>query len=103
MQSYSSMGNRADSHSLPAAENAQFSLVVDREPSFISRLLPASSQRFERIPVGSRLEISPESSKAVREMGKLIGNGGAGLVIDYGDDRAFSDSMRVRLWDHIAG
>lgn len=82
--------------SLPAANNAQFSLAVDREPSLISRLLPASSDRFERIPVGSRLEVSPESSKAVREMGKLIQNGGAGLVIDYGADRAFSDSMRVR-------
>lgn len=29
-------------------------------------------------------------------MGELISKGGAGLIVDYGGDRSFSSSFRVR-------
>lgn len=83
-------------HSLPTANNARFSLAVDREPSVLSNILPASSSRFSKLPVGSRLEVSPDSSRIMRQIGEIMAQGGgAGLVIDYGGDRAFSDSIRA--------
>lgn len=51
--------------------------------------------RHARLPVGTRTEISPASWEAGAAMGKLLEHKGAGLVVDYGDARAFSQSWRV--------
>lgn len=54
--------------------------------------------RFDRLPVGSRMEISPASWEVVRGLGKLVNDGpkgGAGLVVDYGDGKGFGRSWRV--------
>lgn len=53
--------------------------------------------RFARLPVGSRMEISPASWEVARGMGQLLSGraGGAGLVVDYGDAKAFGRSWRV--------
>lgn len=81
--------------SLPAANNARFSLGVDRESSLLAQILPAASQRFSKLPIGGRLEISPDSSRIVRRVGEIMAEGGgAGLVIDYGGDKSFSNSIR---------
>ncbi|CAK9782262.1 unnamed protein product [Cutaneotrichosporon oleaginosum] len=86
--------DRNPSH-LPAAHNARFRLGVDRESSLLSQLLPASSARFGRLPIGSRVEICPDSSRIVRRVGEVMADGGgAGLIVDYGADRSFSDSVR---------
>ncbi|ORY91491.1 S-adenosyl-L-methionine-dependent methyltransferase [Leucosporidium creatinivorum] len=52
--------------------------------------------RFARLPEGSRMEISPASWEVARGMGRLLGGerGGAGLVVDYGDAKAFGRSWR---------
>lgn len=64
--------------------------------------------RFARLPVGSRMEISPACWEVARGVGKLLGGakGGAGLVVDYGDDKAFGRSWRVSsfvLWEREEG
>lgn len=53
--------------------------------------------RFARLPQGSRMEISPASWEVARGMGRLLAGekGGAGLVVDYGDAKAFGRSWRV--------
>lgn len=60
------------------------------------------AQRFARLPIGSRLEVSPASWEIARDLAKLLGGGregagvgGAGLVVDYGDAKAFGRSWRV--------
>ena len=53
--------------------------------------------RFARLPVGSRMEISPACWEVARGVGNLLQGpgGGAGLVVDYGDEKAFGRSWRV--------
>ncbi|TNY18197.1 S-adenosyl-L-methionine-dependent methyltransferase [Rhodotorula diobovata] len=60
---------------------------------------PATSltaQRFARLPIGSRIEVSPASWEVARDTARLVGGpaGGAGLVVDYGDAKAFGRSWR---------
>ncbi|TKA57808.1 hypothetical protein B0A53_00957 [Rhodotorula sp. CCFEE 5036] len=63
------------------------------------------AQRFARLPIGSRLEVSPASWEIARDLARLLGGsgggegvgpgvGGAGLVVDYGDAKAFGRSWR---------
>ncbi|KAL7423569.1 hypothetical protein Q5752_001149 [Cryptotrichosporon argae] len=75
-------------------------LTLSREPTTPSSLLPASSPRWAGLPVGSRIEVSPESWKIMRRAGTLLGGsggsgGGAGLVVDYGGDRTYGSSFRA--------
>ncbi|BGP47040.1 hypothetical protein JCM10450v2_002892 [Rhodotorula kratochvilovae] len=62
-----------------------------------------TAQRFARLPIGSRIEISPASWEVARDVARLVGGGGggaqggpggAGLVVDYGDAKAFGRSWR---------
>jgi NADH dehydrogenase [ubiquinone] 1 alpha subcomplex assembly factor 7 len=80
--------------------------ILSPSPSPASTLLGLSSPRFGKLPVGSRLEVSPPAFKIARKVGEIIAgdanceggaSGGCGLVIDYGDDKAFGDTLRVRL------
>ncbi|BGP00787.1 hypothetical protein RTG_01091 [Rhodotorula toruloides ATCC 204091] len=57
------------------------------------------AQRFARLPIGSRLEVSPSSWEIARDLARVVagpegGKGGAGLVVDYGDAKAFGRSWR---------
>lgn len=64
-----------------------------------AELLAASSPRFRAGPRLARIEVCPEGWKLARALGKLISNpgagGGAGLIIDYGDEHYFGNSLRV--------
>jgi hypothetical protein len=97
--------------STPATQaNSGLTLAVSREPTTMSQVLPATSDRFASVPVGGRVEISKDSFETMRMVGQLIsaandedvsanksgGVGGAGLVIDYGTDGFSSNSFRVR-------
>ncbi|KPV77291.1 uncharacterized protein RHOBADRAFT_33470 [Rhodotorula graminis WP1] len=55
-----------------------------------------TAQRFARLPIGSRIEVSPSSWEVARDTARLVGGpaGGAGLVVDYGDAKAFGRSWR---------
>lgn len=52
------------------------------------------------------MEISPDSSHMIHSLGKVMKNGGVGLVVDYGGDRSFSSSFRVsvslKCYDELA-
>ncbi|KAF8604148.1 DUF185-domain-containing protein [Ceratobasidium sp. AG-I] len=71
--------------------------VLSGRLSPLANTLGLSSPRFAKLPVGSRIEVSPASWGIARTMGELINapGGGTGLVIDYGDDRAFGSSFRA--------
>ncbi|TFY83799.1 hypothetical protein EWM64_g226 [Hericium alpestre] len=75
----------------------RFRPVLSSEPSPVSMLLSSSSPRFQRLPVGSRIEVSPSSFKIARKVGELVGGDtlGCALVVDYGDDKAFGNSFRA--------
>jgi NADH dehydrogenase [ubiquinone] 1 alpha subcomplex assembly factor 7 len=81
--------------------------VLARNPSTASTLLGHSSPRFQDISAGSFLEVSPTAFRIAHRIGQLLSNknsveetsslGGCGLIIDYGDDKAFANSFRVSL------
>ena len=81
--------------------------VLARNPSTASTLLGHSSPRFQDIPAGSYLEVSPTAFRIAHRISQLLSNknpedkttslGGCGLIIDYGDDKAFGNSFRVSL------
>ena len=93
--------------SSPTAVTTTLQRVLARNPSTASTLLGHSSPRFRDIPVGSALEVSPTAFRIAYKIGQLLstensGNertslGGCGLIIDYGGDKAFTDSFRVSL------
>lgn len=79
--------------------------VLSSKSSATAKLLGSSSPRYDNIPAGSTLEVSPQSFRTARNIGKIIsgtnddssGVGGCALIIDYGGDQAYTDSFRVRL------
>ena len=79
----------------PKHQPSTFRYVLSGRLSPLAHTLGNSSPRFSKVPGGSRIEVSPASWGIARTIGELISTGGAGLVIDYGDDRAFGSSFRV--------
>ncbi|CAH7686189.1 S-adenosyl-L-methionine-dependent methyltransferase [Phakopsora pachyrhizi] len=72
--------------------------VLSPTPTLASQTLINSSQG--KISNGSKVEISPSSFQVASQMAKVIKSnsaadmGGAGLVIDYGNDHFFGNSLR---------
>lgn len=91
----------------PTAATTPLQRVLARNPSTASTLLGHSSPRFQDIPIGSSLEVSPTAFRIAHKIGQLLSSensgdqrtslGGCGLIIDYGSDKVFSDSFRVSL------
>lgn len=77
--------------------------VLSPTSTATANLLGASSPRFEKIPVGSRLEVSPVSFKIARRIGELLrsdslgeaGASGCALIVDYGGEKSYGNSFRV--------
>ena len=79
--------------------------VLESKPSAASTLLGLSSERFKELPSGSTLEVSPTSFRIARKVGELLesgrvidgqpSQGGCGLIVDYGGNKAYSNSFRV--------
>ena len=95
-----------------SAVTTRLQRVLARNPSTASTLLGHSSPRFQDIPAGSFLEVSPTAFRIAHRISQLLSNknfsnknsedettslGGCGLIIDYGDDKAFANSFRVSL------
>ncbi|KAH7341536.1 S-adenosyl-L-methionine-dependent methyltransferase [Rhizoctonia solani] len=83
--------------SSPKPQPSAFRFVLSGRLSPLAHTLGNSSPRFADVPNKSRIEVSPSSWGIARAIGALIsGKGrGAGLVVDYGDDRAFGSSFRA--------
>lgn len=96
--------------------------VLSREPTITSRLLGHSSTRFDDLPVGTTIEVSPNSFRTAHEVAKLLsvkpsseaaetetatetepGVGGCGLIIDYGGAQVYGNSFRVRCPESSIG
>ena len=79
--------------------------VVSPTSTATANLLGASSPRFQKIPIGSRLEVSPLSFKIARQIGELLHSDGVGkdgsigcaLIVDYGGEKSYGNSFRVSL------
>lgn len=76
---------------------SRWTRVLSPTPTASSTLLGLASPRFFSLPVGTRIEVSRASMNQARGIGKLINTKGGGctLVVDYGADRAFGDSLRA--------
>lgn len=79
----------------------RFHQVLSPSPTASSTLLGLSSTRLQKVPVGSRVEVSPTSFKIAHQIGELVKTNdgksscGCSLVVDYGGDHAFGSSFRV--------
>ncbi|PSS36776.1 hypothetical protein PHLCEN_2v1407 [Hermanssonia centrifuga] len=81
----------------------RFRQVLSRSPTVASSLLGTSSPRFQKLPVGSRVEISPSAFKIAHRIGELLHshNGtaedvaGCALIVDYGGEKAYGSSFRA--------
>lgn len=95
--------------------------VLSPSPTAASTLLGLSSPRFNGLPLGSFIEVSPTAFRIARQVAQLVSGtaepepliqhnhkhdvapntdesaGGCGLIIDYGGDRAYGSSFRVSL------
>lgn len=89
----------------PLASTApRFHQVLTPKPTPTSTLLGLSSPRFKKLPVGSRIEVSPASFKIARQIGELLHDAttdgsrsaGSALIVDYGGNKVYGNSFRVR-------
>lgn len=77
--------------------------VLSRSPTPASTLLGLSSPRFQKLPIGAHVEVSPAAFKISRKVGEVLcvsdgcqsRPGGSGLIIDYGGQKVYGDSFRV--------
>jgi hypothetical protein len=79
--------------------------LVSPAGSATANVLGASSPRFQHLPIGSRLEVSPTSFKIARRIGELLDNRsnrekhakGCALIVDYGGEKSYGSSFRASL------
>ncbi|KAH9856636.1 DUF185-domain-containing protein [Lenzites betulinus] len=87
----------------PSTVAARFRQVLSPAPTPSSTLLGLSSKRFQTLPVGSRIEVSPASFKIARQLGDLLydkhskedQSAGCALIVDYGGEKAYGNSFRA--------
>ncbi|KZT67935.1 DUF185-domain-containing protein [Daedalea quercina L-15889] len=92
----------------PAESASRFRRVLSSIPTASSTLLGLSSARFKDLPAGSLVEISPTAFKIARKVGELMhgaghkaeSSAGSALIVDYGGEKAFGNSFRVRASHH---
>ncbi|KAI0360170.1 DUF185-domain-containing protein [Trametes cingulata] len=80
-----------------------FRQVLSPTPTPSSMLLGLSSARFQKLPVGSRIEVSPASFKVARRLSELLHDAesegsrsaGSALIIDYGGEKVYGNSFRA--------
>ncbi|OJA08250.1 hypothetical protein AZE42_02072 [Rhizopogon vesiculosus] len=77
--------------------SSRWTRVLSPTPTASGTLLGLASPRFSSLPVGTRIEVSRASMNQARNIGKVIGTqgGGCALVVDYGADKLFGDSLRA--------
>ncbi|KJA16455.1 hypothetical protein HYPSUDRAFT_47373 [Hypholoma sublateritium FD-334 SS-4] len=91
--------------SIPATSTESFRYVLAPTPTPVSTVLGHSSLRFNQLSAGSMLEVCPTSFKVARKVGELLAKGkpgeeapsmgGCGLIIDYGANHAFGNTLRA--------
>ncbi|KAK9462103.1 S-adenosyl-L-methionine-dependent methyltransferase [Lipomyces oligophaga] len=73
-----------------------FHLTIPAVETVSARVVPKSSPRYNKLPVLSRIEVSPESLDYAKEIGKRVSQRhGTALIIDYGPaDTVPVDTLR---------
>ena len=87
-----------------ASTAARFRQVLSPTPTPTATLLGLSSPRFLQLPAGSRIEVSPAAFKIARQIGELLHDkgsegsrsAGSALIVDYGGNKVYGNSFRVR-------
>lgn len=77
--------------------NQALRFVLSPGPTLASETLVSSrNSEFQKLPMGSKLEISPSSVQVARQISEILQTdlGGTGLIVDYGADHRFSHSLR---------
>ncbi|KAJ8469831.1 hypothetical protein ONZ51_g8726 [Trametes cubensis] len=81
---------------------SRFRQVLSPTPTPSSTVLGLSSTRFQKLPIGSRIEVSPTSFKIARRLGELLHDSedgsqsaGSALIVDYGGDKVYGNSFRA--------
>ncbi|TBU50338.1 S-adenosyl-L-methionine-dependent methyltransferase [Dichomitus squalens] len=82
---------------------ARFRQVLSPTPMPTSTLLGLSSPRFQKLPAGSRIEVSPAAFKISRKIGGLlhdkhpggVRSAGSALIVDYGGSKVYGNSFRA--------
>ncbi|KAJ7193938.1 S-adenosyl-L-methionine-dependent methyltransferase [Mycena pura] len=96
----------ADSSAGAAEPHPRFRYVLSPQPTAASTLLGHSSPRFNDVPVGARLEVSPAAFKIARTLGTILADArtpapphacsrGCALIVDYGAAHAAAQSFRA--------
>ncbi|EMD34005.1 hypothetical protein CERSUDRAFT_141431 [Gelatoporia subvermispora B] len=88
---------------LSKSTGSRFRQVLSPTSTASATLLGLSSPRFEKMPVGSRIEVSPASFKIMRQIGELVQTSesagaapaGCALIVDYGGEKAYGSSFRA--------
>ncbi|KAL7416202.1 S-adenosyl-L-methionine-dependent methyltransferase [Mrakia frigida] len=72
-------------------------LTLSPTPTPASIFLPTTSPHFDSIQIGERVEICPAAAGIMKVLGELIaeGEGGSGLVVDYGKAEWTGNSFRA--------
>lgn len=99
-------GSAAPSSTNVPSNGDRFRPVLSPSTSSDATLLGSLSSRYASLPVGSRVEVSPESARIAGLVGKLLRpeveeghiDAGTALVVDYGADHCTGDSFRVRCF-----
>ncbi|OCH86620.1 DUF185-domain-containing protein [Obba rivulosa] len=89
----------------------RFRQVLSPTATASATLLGLSSRRFEKLPVGSRIEISPAGFKIARKIGELVRTNevagadpaGCALIVDYGGEKAYGSSFRAFKEHQLVG
>jgi NADH dehydrogenase [ubiquinone] 1 alpha subcomplex assembly factor 7 len=97
-------GTQPEPSSTQASAQSSLCLCLAPSPTPTSTLLGSSSLRFQKLPIGSRIEVSATAFKIARQVGELLAggdqgsdsSGGAALIVDYGGEKAFGNSFRVK-------
>lgn len=84
--------------------NAGLKFVVSPEQTPRSEFLGRLSDRYPKLPEGTRIEVSATAWRIARKIGEIVGRTkdeqstipkGAALVMDYGGEHAFNSSFRA--------
>lgn len=79
-----------------------FRLVCSPTPTVASKAYMQDNEQFASKAVGERVEISPDSWTVAGQLAEIVDtHGGSGLIIDYGQDYAQGDTLRVSS-EHIS-
>lgn len=77
--------------------------VVSPSATLPSKIfLSESDSKYADLQGGTRIEVCPEAWEIAEKCSELVGRSGAGLFIDYGDERFFGNSFRVSLASRAA-